>query len=133
MTQEQWKFLQDIGKLIDFAAANNYTLTEAEGLRTPAQAWMNSLPAGSKIEATAPDGTTYEYSDTVGGKGISHSLHLRGLAFDMNLILPTGGLAQTVEDYRPLGEFWESLDPINRWGGHFSTRPDADHFERNAP
>lgn len=29
-----------------------------------------------------------------------------------------------------LGKYWESLDPLNRWGGHFNNFYDASHFER---
>lgn len=31
------------------------------------------------------------------------------------------------EDYRRLGEAWESFSPYNRWGGRFG---DGNHFER---
>jgi len=82
--------------------------------------------------AEAPNGQELTYPDTVGGKGISRSLHIQGLAFDMNLILKDGTLAETIEDYRPLGNYWKTLHPENRWGGDFThPRPDADHFERN--
>lgn len=30
-----------------------------------------------------------------------------------------------------LGKFWESLNPLNRWGGNFKSFHDAPHFERN--
>ena len=30
----------------------------------------------------------------------------------------------------PLGEYWESLHPKNRWGGNFSNLVDCPHFER---
>jgi len=31
----------------------------------------------------------------------------------------------------PLGIYWESLHPKNRWGGYFSNLVDCPHFERN--
>ena len=31
----------------------------------------------------------------------------------------------------PLGAYWESLHPKNRWGGNFSNLVDCPHFERN--
>ena len=31
------------------------------------------------------------------------------------------------EDYRELGDFWKSLDPLCRWGGDFRN-PDGGHF-----
>lgn len=51
----------------------------------------------------------------------------------MNFFKSDGSLASTVDDYKPLGDFWKSLDPRNRWGGDFvHPRPDSDHFELNA-
>lgn len=34
-------------------------------------------------------------------------------------------------EMRILGEFWESLDPHNRWGGNFQSLRDEPHFEYN--
>lgn len=61
--------------------------------------------------------------------GKSHTLnsnHLRRLAIDLNCFI--GGKLVIPRD---LGEYWESLDPKNRWGGNFPTLKDDDHFERN--
>ena len=30
--------------------------------------------------------------------------------------------------YPPLGVFWKGIDPLNRWGGDFRPRIDANHF-----
>lgn len=32
---------------------------------------------------------------------------------------------------KELGEYWESLHPLNRWGGNFKSLKDGPHFERN--
>jgi hypothetical protein len=86
------------------------------------------------LTALTEDGKEIHFHEAVGGKGIQNSFHLVALAIDLNLIMPNGALAQTTEDYRPLGTFWESLDPRCRWGGNYKTaRPDSDHFELNAP
>lgn len=61
------------------------------------------------------------------GVGVRDSLHCSRLAVDM-LIRVHGVLQEDSEAYRPLGEFWESLDPRARWGGRFP-RPDGNHFE----
>ena len=54
------------------------------------------------------------------------SWHLESLAMD--LILDINGQWQSdSEAYRPLGIYWESLSPYNRWGGRFG---DGNHFER---
>ncbi len=63
------------------------------------------------------------------GIGIKNSLHCKRLAIDINLF-KDGVMLATKEHYQPIGLFWESLCPMNRWGGNF-TKVDADHFERN--
>ena len=62
------------------------------------------------------------------------SLHLKRLAIDLNFFreAPDGALTLTyeIQELRALGEFWESLDPANRWGGNWTSFKDAPHFER---
>ena len=60
------------------------------------------------------------------GRGISNSLHTLGLAADI-LAYRNGNYLSYSEDYRKLGECWESLHPLCRWGGRFS-KPDGNHF-----
>jgi hypothetical protein len=33
---------------------------------------------------------------------------------------------------KPVGEFWESLDTKNSWGGNWNSFKDVPHFERRA-
>lgn len=130
LVDQQWKFLQHVAALIDFAATKGMVLTGDELERSEVEAYINSCPAGSSLTITSPTGESFHFAEAVGGKGIAKSLHRQRLAIDLNLIID-GALARTVDDYRPLGEYWESLDPQNRWGGKFvHPRPDADHFER---
>jgi len=56
---------------------------------------------------------------------IENSNHYKRLAIDLNLFKDGGYLTNT-SDYEPLGKFWESLNPRNRWGGRFN---DGNHFE----
>lgn len=93
-----------VGRLIDWATTNGYELTWGEAYRPPEQALYNAQH----------------------GKGIVNSLHIKRLAIDLNAF-KDGKFLETKEDYRPLGEFWKSLDPLCCWGGDFS-RPDSDHF-----
>ena len=60
------------------------------------------------------------------GIGIRKSLHLKGLADDMDLFRD-GVLLTDSDDYEPLGVYWESLNPLNCWGGRFRNR-DGRHF-----
>lgn len=101
---KQRKFTKLVGVLIAFAYSEGYELTFAEAYRTPEQAALNAKT----------------------GAGISNSLHTKRLAVDMNLFID--GVYQTQsEAYKPLGEYWKSLDPDCAWGGDFS-RPDGNHF-----
>jgi len=130
MTREQWKFLQDKAKLIEFAASKGYVLTDGEAYRPAVTAWVNALPPESNLQAIRFGvQEIITYPGTVGGLGIAKSLHTQRLAQDFNIIKPDGTLAQSVEDYRELGEYWESLDPQNVWGGRWE-KPDSDHFQR---
>ena len=63
-------------------------------------------------------------------KNVTSAPHVERRAADLALDKETefGWLWQThSEDYRELGELWESFDPHNRWGGRFG---DGNHFER---
>lgn len=64
------------------------------------------------------------------------SSHLDRCAIDLNLFF--NGKLCTRDQIQPLGKFWESLNPKNRWGGSWrglveskqSSFVDAPHFER---
>ena len=64
------------------------------------------------------------------GSGIMNSQHRKRLAIDLNLFSPSGEYLTRTEDYEPFGIFWESLNPLNKWGGRWESRPDGNHFER---
>jgi len=103
--EKQRVFTQNIGKLIEWAYAAGYQLTFGDAYRDPRLAALNAQQ----------------------GKGITNSLHSRRLAVDFNLFKDGTYLPQS-EDYRPLGEFWKTLDPLNRWGGDFRPLSDGNHF-----
>lgn len=58
------------------------------------------------------------------GLGIGQSLHTRRLAIDL-LLFRDGQYLRTTEAHRPLGEWWENLHPLCRWGGRFG---DGNHY-----
>lgn len=60
------------------------------------------------------------------GKGISSSLHIKGLAGDLNLYRNGRYLADS-RDHAPLGLWWKEQHPDCRWGGDF-TKPDGNHY-----
>jgi hypothetical protein len=103
--QHQQRFLPLVAKLIDFAYAQGYTLTAGEMYRSPEQAALNAQH----------------------GTGIANSLHILRLAVDLNLF-KDGVYLTDSEAYRPLGEYWKSLDPACAFGGDFTTLKDGNHF-----
>lgn len=58
------------------------------------------------------------------GYGNPSSNHKRRLAMDLNLFINSVYMTKT-EDHRPLGEKWESMHPLCRWGGRFN---DGNHY-----
>ena len=62
------------------------------------------------------------------GAGISNSLHLSGLAVDLNLYTSSGKYLDKTEDHALLGAWWKTLDPNCRWGGDFKARKDGNHY-----
>lgn len=65
-----------------------------------------------------------------------NSNHLRRLAVDFNFF-KDGNLTYKWDDIKPLGDYWESLHPSNRWGGDWNKNDvkdgfiDSPHFEMN--
>lgn len=103
--EKQRLFCQLVGRLIDWAYANGFELTFGEAYRTPEQAALNAQK----------------------GSGIANSLHTQRLAVDLNLFRDGIYLTDSAS-YKPLGNFWKSLDPDCCWGGDFVSRPDGNHF-----
>ena len=64
-----------------------------------------------------------------GKSQVKQSAHMNRLAIDLNLFID-GEYQTKTEAYRPLGEYWKSLDPQNIWGGDWEGFPDGNHFER---
>jgi hypothetical protein len=68
------------------------------------------------------------YRDPRCSYGSEVSLHKERLAIDLNLFRRDGDkwiyLSQS-DDHKPLGEWWESLDPECAWGGRFK---DGNHY-----
>ena len=60
------------------------------------------------------------------GYGHRNSNHKLKLAVDLNLF-KDGQYLSATEDHRFIGEYWESLNDMCRWGGRFSN-PDGNHY-----
>lgn len=56
------------------------------------------------------------------------SLHYQRLAADLNLFVDGRYVTRgDAPQWEAIGEKWESMDPLCRWGGRF-LNPDANHF-----
>lgn len=106
---EQAAFLLDVCKLIQHATEQGWTITGGELFRTAEQQAIHVKAGRSKT---------------------MRSNHLRRLAIDLNFFR-NGQLVWDKAQIAPLGAFWESLNPKNRWGGNFNSLVDVPHFERN--
>src|SRR6185369_9566119 len=79
-----------------------YELTDGEAYRTPEQAALNAAR----------------------GTGIANTLHTIRLARDYNLF-KNGKYLTTTESWRVVGEKWESMHELARWGGRWG---DGNHL-----
>ena len=129
----QSEFLKDIAKLLTKCFEMGYKVTGGECWRPPSQAWINSRPAGSTLYARDKENNIHTYPVPIGGVGISTSKHLDRLAFDFNFFDKSGKQITTKEDLQVIGNYWQSLNQLNKWGGNFTTRLDCPHFERRLP
>jgi len=132
--EQEWIYFQHRALLqtfaVDYAKQNGLWIVAKECQRTPLQAWANSLVAKTFIIAIAPDGTKEKFPDAVGGVGKSQSQHLKSLADDWYIWKDGADVTEIMS--KPLGDYWKSLDPLNRFGGDFvHPRPDWYHYERN--
>jgi len=119
LVPEQHAFLQDFAKLVIHANALGYVVTGGE-LWRPLEMQELYVKTGR--------------SKTLKGQ------HLVRLAGDLNIF--KNGKLCTRDEIEPLGDYWESLNTKNRWGGSWrgqveaqqqkGVQPfiDAPHFER---
>ena len=115
LSNHQWKFLQDIARLIIFAEQDGYMLTGGQLQRFLAQ--QKIFVAEGKSE-------------------ILRSRHLVSLAIDFNIFVDekyifnkSGELIVGLEEIEPLARYWESLSPENV-AGFYWKKKDVPHFER---
>ena len=108
LSDEQSKFLLDACKLIQYATEQGWTVTAGEMYRTPEQ---------QKV-----------YVKT-GRSQTMNSLHLTRRAVDFNFFRD-GKLCYDKNVLAGLGAYWESLHPLNSWGGNGKKLVDTPHFSR---
>jgi hypothetical protein len=109
LSQEQAAFLLDACDLIKYATDKGFSVTGGELARTAEQQAIYVKTGRSKT---------------------FNSLHLKRCAIDLNFF-KDGQIIWDKQTLAPLGAYWESLNPNNRWGGNFKSLVDCPHFERN--
>ena len=105
---EQAAFLLDVAKLINKATEMGFVVTGGELFRTPEQQQIHVRAGRSKT---------------------MNSLHLQRRAVDLNFFRQ-GQLCYDKTVLAPLGAYWESLHPLNSWGGNGVKLVDTPHFSR---
>jgi len=108
LVAEQAAFLRDVRKLLARADELGFVVTGGELYRTPEQQEIYVKTGRSKT---------------------MNSIHLKRCAIDLNFFRE-GRLTYDKTLIKPLGDYWESLDPKNRWGGNWTRFVDVPHFER---
>lgn len=106
--ERQRLFVKLLPRLLDFAYEQGYELTVGDAYRDP------RVHGAMGIQM---------------GYGHKNSNHKNRLAIDLNLF-KGGVFLQTSEDHKLLGEFWENLDTLCRWGGRFN---DGNHYSIESP
>lgn len=106
--QNQADFLLDVTRLINKATELGFQVTAGELYRTPEQ---------------------QEIYVKTGRSRTMNSLHLQRRAVDLNFFL-NGKLTYDRQVLAPLGAYWESLHPLNSWGGNGVKLVDTPHFSR---
>lgn len=104
--EHQRRFAQHIADLIHHINARGYACTFGDAYRDP----RLHGEIGQKK-----------------GYGAANSNHKRRLAVDLNLFTPDGAYVTGDVEWRQFGDYFEALDPLNRWGGRYD---DANHLER---
>lgn len=120
LVDKQWIFLKDVVKLISKAEELGFVVTASEMYRPIEMQRIYVKNGRSKT---------------------MYSRHGRRLAIDLNFFTKNEGgklrLTWDRDTIKPLGDYWESLRPENRWGGSWRGRiekgkskfVDIPHFE----
>jgi hypothetical protein len=108
LVSEQAAFLLDVCKLIQYATEQGFVVTGGELARTVEQQQIYVKTGRSRT---------------------MNSLHLQRRAVDLNFFL-NGKLTYDKAVLAPLGAYWESLHPLNSWGGNGVKLVDTPHFSR---
>jgi len=127
MNKHQFKFAQDVMALMLYIWEQGWRVTFGEAHRTESQGLLNYY--GYKV-VRKDDGIELEKSRQL-SKTLD-SYHPKRLAIDFNFFKPDGdkfSLTYDKDELQMFGDYWESLDDKNVWGGNWDF-VDTPHFER---
>ncbi len=105
---EQAAFLLDVTRLIQKATELGFVVTAGELYRTPDQQAIYFKSGQTRT---------------------MNSLHTQRRAVDLNFFV-NDKLTYDKATLAPLGLYWESLHPLNSWGGNGVRLVDTPHFSR---
>ena len=108
LANEQAAFLLDVCKLIPYATSLGFMITGGELER--------------RIEMQ-------EIYIKTGRSKTMNSMHLKKCGIDLNFFKDTK-LVYDIKLLKPIGDYWESLNPKNKWGGNWNSFKDVPHFQR---
>ena len=100
-------FANNVGMLLRYIYESGFGCTFGDAYRSPEQAEINAKK----------------------GIGIDNSQHCKRLAIDLNLFSLDGTYLTDPQSYKKFGDYWKSLNTMNRFGGDFRPRVDSNHFE----
>lgn len=106
--EKQELFMYNLTKLITFARKKGFYARGKELLRTPEMQELYIKQGKSKT---------------------SKSKHLDGLAIDIIFTKDHKTPVDDKAELQEIGDYWESLDKKNNWGGNWQSLVDCPHFE----
>jgi hypothetical protein len=109
LSDHQAAFLLDVCKLVEFATNAGFKVTGGE-LQRPIEMQRLYVMTGR--------------STTMNSK------HLKKCAIDLNFFEQDKYVTNR-DNLAYLGEYWESLNPLNTWGGNWNNFVDTGHFQRD--
>ena len=105
--EKQELFMSNLAKLITFA--------ESKGFKC----------RGRELSRSTKQQEEYVKS---GKSKTMNSNHLNNCAIDI-YFTKGGKLIENKQELQPIGDYWESLHELNKWGGNYKSFLDCPHFE----
>lgn len=127
--EKQKLFVRCFAQWLPWALSKGYEFSFGEAKRSDEQAEINSIgqmgreTVAQLVQRIFP-GLSSALRNNGKANGIRRTAHGNQLALDLNAFKNGVYLTKT-EDWKELGEHWESLHPLCRWGGRFG---DGNHL-----